>query len=178
MNVVLKMIALQKLGNKLGQWFDQHVSQRRQNPLMGSKCFQVGFSLLEMVIIIAILGVLSAVAVGNMSTTSEVRDASVVQAAQAVLQQVIAQGSTRRDTSPAVLLTSQRANIINAANMLAQSRQDMRFSDSSPNFRLTITSSGRTATFSVSATGDVTLQPLNASQWVDYTVTNGVITKR
>lgn len=173
------MIALPKYGQKLaGQLLGLFGNHQAQLAQAQKRRFKAAFSLLEMAIVIAILGVLSAVALTNMSTTSEARDAGAVQSAQAVLQQVIAQGATRRDTSPTDLLSNQRANIINAANMLLQNSQSMRFTDTSPNFRLTIMSSGRTATYSVSNTGDVSLQPLNASQWVDYTVNNGVITKR
>src|SRR5690349_20973955 len=105
------MIALPKYGQKLAdQLLDLFGHLKARTAFTSKRRYKTAFSLLEMAIVIAILGVLSAVALTNMSSTSEARDASAVQSAQAVLQQVIAQGATRRDTSPTDLLSNQRAN--------------------------------------------------------------------
>ncbi|MEB3287242.1 MAG: hypothetical protein VKJ04_07035 [Vampirovibrionales bacterium] len=136
-----------------------------------------GFTLLELCVIFGIVAVLSAVAIGNWATTTEVRDAAAVQSGQAALQQVISQGSTRADTSPANLLASQRNNVLTAANLLMQNRRELVFSNAAPNVRLSITTSGRWANFSVDADGNVVLQALSAD-WTDFTVDNGVITRR
>jgi len=145
----------------------------------------VGFTLIELCIVICLLGILAAFGFTTWLSSDEMRDAQMVQSAQAALQQVISQGATRMDTSPSAILanTALRTNVITAVNTLngvgptSTATDRVMFSDANPNFLMRITSTNRTATYRVDpATGNVSL--LTISGFTTFVQNNGVIQRQ
>jgi type II secretory pathway pseudopilin PulG len=149
-------------------------------PIMTKKKAVQGISLIEIGMVIAVLAIISAFAMVSFGNTGEVRDASMVQSAQASLQSIISQGAVRMDTKPydldaAMVLTAIRANIGERGTV----NQGVTFTSPGPHsYTMTIRGSQRSATFDVSTTGDVRLRsPLN--NFPHYQVdANGIIQKR
>lgn len=139
-----------------------------------------GISVIEVAMVIGILAIISVFAVVSFGNTSEVRDASMVQSAQASLQSIISQGAVRMDVKPydlneAMVLTAIRANI----GERGTTNRGVTFTSPGPHsYTMTIGTSQRSATFDVSTTGDVRLRsPLN--NFPHYQVdANGIIQKR
>jgi hypothetical protein len=129
-----------------------------------------GFNLVELTMIIFTISLLAAFAVVSFGNTSEQRDATMVQSAQASLQSIVSQGSVRMDTRPdqlptsAVLMAVQSAVGENGGN-----NSGVHFTNNGGNqYTMTIDSSGRAATFDISTSGDVRLIGLNS--FPNYTV--------
>lgn len=144
-----------------------------------------GFTLLELGIVICLLAILGAFGITTWLSSDEMRDAQMVQSAQAALQQVISQGATRMDTSPSTMLanTALRTNVITAVNTLngvgptASATDRVSFTDANPNFTMRINSTGRTATYRVDpATGNVSLMTIGG--FTTYVQNNGVIQRQ
>lgn len=139
-----------------------------------------GFTLIELAIAIAIIGLLAAFAFLSFGTAGEDRDAAMVQASQASLQTVVSQGATRLDVTPKVLRDQYSAAILSAiqATVGQNNSQDagVQFTQSSGQFTMTIPKSGRTATFTITDAGEVQLTNLS-SKFTGYKPVNGVIQK-
>ncbi len=138
-----------------------------------------GYTLIELAVVIAVLGILTAFAVVSFGNTGERRDATMVQAAQANLQSIISQGSVRMDTRPDQL----PANMVLTAIQMAvgeqgASNQRVRFTSAGNQYTMSLDESSRSATFDVTNTGDVRLIGLN--NFPNYVVdrTNAVWTIR
>jgi prepilin-type N-terminal cleavage/methylation domain-containing protein len=139
-----------------------------------------GFTLIELAIAIAIIGLLAAFAFLSFGTAGEDRDAAMVQSSQASLQTIVSQGATRMDLSPQALRDSHPQQILLAVQaaigQTAGKNADVQFSLSGTNFVMTIPKSGRTATFTITDTGEVQLTNLS-SNFTGYKPVNGVIQK-
>ncbi|HEY9746449.1 MAG TPA: prepilin-type N-terminal cleavage/methylation domain-containing protein [Oculatellaceae cyanobacterium] len=141
-----------------------------------------GFSLVELTMVIAIVLILAAFAVVSFGNTDEVRDASMVQSAQASLQSLISQGAVRMDKKPYDMAKEDALAILTAiqANVGEGSGKDqgVKFSLAGDRqFGMTI-GDKRGAVFEVLQSGDVRLKSL--SNFPNYMVdpNNGVIKKR
>jgi prepilin-type N-terminal cleavage/methylation domain-containing protein len=138
-----------------------------------------GFALVELVLTIAVIAILAAFTVTSFGDSSEVRDAALVQSAQAALQSIVAQGSARMAMTPATLRDSYSGSVLNALkasfNTTGTTYTSVQFTPSGNDFIMTIPSSGRSATYSISTSGDVTLSGL--SNFTTYEKLNGVIGK-
>src|SRR5262249_51816762 len=133
---------------------------------------RAGYTLIEMAIVIAILGILAGFAIVSFGGSGETRDASMVQSAQASLQTLVSQGAVREDVRPdslssSAILTAIQANV----NQIGSADQGISFaSPGAKQFTMTIKNSGRSATFDISSNGDVRLIGLNKFQ--NYQVDN------
>lgn len=141
-----------------------------------SRSAKRGFTLIELAVTIAVIAILAAFAVTSFGNSSEVRDAAMVQSAQAALQSVVSQGSARMDLPPDQLNSASVLNALRASfNTNGATNSSVQFTASGNNYVMTIPSAGRTATFSIGASGDVNLSGLN--NFTTYQVQNGLITK-
>ena len=139
-----------------------------------------GYSITELAMILAIIAMLAAFGLVSMSGMGEQRDASMVQSAQASLQSIVSQGATRLDVSPKELRDNHSAQILlaiqSAVAETAGGGGGVTFVNSGGKFTMTITSSGRQASFIISDNGDVNVKDL--SKFSDYKVNNGIIVKQ
>jgi type II secretory pathway pseudopilin PulG len=138
-----------------------------------------GFTLLELAVIFMIVGLLATFAVISFGGTDEQRDASMVQSAQASLQTIVTQGSTRLDVTPKELRNTKSDAIRFAMqDMLGQSGSQsagVEFETQGSDFVLTIKGSNRKAYFTITDTGDVELR--DVSNFTLYKAQDGIIKK-
>lgn len=150
----------------------------KQNQTKRSKPAK-GYTMVELAMIILIIGMLAAFGVVSMNGLGEQRDASMVQSAQASLQSIVSQGAARLDVTPKELRDNHSAQILlaiqSAIGQNGSNNGGVTFANSGGTFTMTIDSSGRQASFSVSNSGDVNLVDLK--KFTVYKVDNGVIDK-
>jgi prepilin-type N-terminal cleavage/methylation domain-containing protein len=117
-----------------------------------------GFTLLELVLTIAIVAILAGFALTSLRSLDEVGDATTVQSIQTSLQAMVAQGADRLDI-PADQVP--QAAVITALSLSPNASTNglsMRAGGSAGQYVLTINASNRTATYRVLSNGDVTLE--------------------
>jgi prepilin-type N-terminal cleavage/methylation domain-containing protein len=131
---------------------------------------QTGFTFVELALVIAVLAVLSTFAIASFANGDEIRDASMVQAAQGSLQSIVSQGSIRMDQRPdqldsGAILTAFRTVLGQSS---ATSSSSVQASVNGGIYTVTIPARNRSATFQVASNGDVMLIGLN--NFPSYTV--------
>jgi prepilin-type N-terminal cleavage/methylation domain-containing protein len=152
---------------------------------------RAGYTLIEMAITIALLGILAAVSIPNFMSMNESRDARMVESAQSTLQQVISQASNRRDVSPGCLMGSQTCCPIPAAcsmnhmrpqiqaaviNSIDPTQGRIQFTvPSATSATMTIVSTGRTATYTIDPAGNVSLANTGLGGFTRFQALNGGI---
>lgn len=142
------------------------------NSLKTTRVSKPGYTIIELALVIMVLAVLAAFAVVSFGNTSETRDASMVQSAQASLQSIVSQGSVRMDVRPADLnsaavLTAIKTTVgeSNTAN------RGVTFTAAGRVYTMSIPGSKRKAVFEIDAqTGDVKLTGL--TNFPNYKVDN------
>lgn len=157
---------------------------RKSNPAMKSRSVKSlvvkGYTLIELAMVIAIVGVLTAFGLVSFGNMDEQRDASMVQSVQASLQSIVSQGAARLDIRPADFQNAQLDAVLMAAQGLVArqaANNPVNITRSGRTFTLTIPSSGRGAQYAVDANGNVNLVPNSLQNFATYTVQNGVIQK-
>lgn len=151
------------------------------NPSTKTSRASLGFTLIELAMVILVIAILSAFALVSFGNTGETRDASMVQSAQASLQSLISQGAVRMDKKPYELdeqsvLTAIRASV---GDISGSQNMGVTFTSNAPKqYTMTIGKSKRGATFEVTLTGDVKLKALNNFQHYKVDPGNGIIQKR
>lgn len=149
----------------------------RFSPAFTARRASSGYTLLELALILAVIGILAAFGVTSLGNLAEERDARMVQSAQASLQSIVSQGSARMDVTPRVLRDTQANAILGAIQdvMGENANSSVTFLRSGGRFVMRITPSGREAIFEITNTGDVQLTDLR--KFTVYEVENGVIGK-
>lgn len=135
-----------------------------------------GYTLVELAVTIAILGLVSGFAIIRMDGLLESRDASAIQAAQAALQQVISQGSTRMDVAPAALDPDIVRDATQDYLMQNSGVTAVNFSTSGTNrYTLNLSSSTRSAQYQVQNDGQVDI--ISAPGFNHYSIQSGKLEK-
>lgn len=141
---------------------------------------QSGYTIMELAMIIAIVGILSAFAMVSFGNLGEERDAKMVQAAQAALQSIVSEGAARLDIRPADFGDDQFQAVLLAAQASIGQRVgtnsgEVLLSRSGRTYTLRITKSGRQAVFNLTTTGNVNLSRVD--NFGSYVASNGIIQK-
>lgn len=122
---------------------------------------QRGYTLIELAMIIGIMGMLAMFGVMSFGGLNEKRDAQMVETVQADLQSIVSQGMTRMDVNATQLMSTYSANVLTAVQaVIGQNGGNdlgITITNAGNQYTMTITKSQRTATYSVSNTGDVNL---------------------
>lgn len=126
---------------------------------------QTGFTLIELALVLAVIGVLTAFAVLSFGSKQEYRDAAAVQSVQGSLQSIVSQGSIRMDQRPSDLDANSVLTALQMSlNQNASTSDGIRASVSGTTYTITIGkgANARTASFQVDSTsGDVQLTAIN-----------------
>lgn len=145
---------------------------------------QQGYTLIELVMIILIVGMIAMYGIITFGNTREQRDASMIQSAQASLQAIVSQGATRFDIRPEDLPTNSAGlnAVITAINgnlgSAGGQTGEVFFSAGQYPFRLNFSNSDSWATFQVQPSGDVVLVSVSANLTLKgYQIQNGVLVK-
>jgi prepilin-type N-terminal cleavage/methylation domain-containing protein len=137
-----------------------------------------GFSLIELAIVIGIVAIMAAVGMLSFGNSAEDRDAAMVNMAQSTLQSVVAQGSTRKDVTPATLRDNHAAEILKALkasfNTTSTSSANIQFTTTGNQVLMTIPGMPRTATYDISDTGNVTVIGIS-NNFTKHTLQGGVL---
>jgi prepilin-type N-terminal cleavage/methylation domain-containing protein len=140
-----------------------------------------GFSLVELAMVMIVIAVCAAVAVGFFGMNSEARDAAMVQSAQSIAQNTIAQGATRVDVSPVELLNTRAANVQAAIQRALMenngNNNGVRITLNGRTITLTIAASQRSAVYTVQDTGNLQLTGLSPT-FTRYIIRDGNIAKQ
>jgi prepilin-type N-terminal cleavage/methylation domain-containing protein len=147
---------------------------QRATPLVGNSLTrplssQSGFTLIEIAMVIAVVGILSAFAFVSFGNADESRDATMIQAVQGSLQSIVSQGAIRMDQRPdqldsSAVLTALRSTL----NQDTDTSGSIRASASGGTYNINIPQKNRSATFNVASNGDVQLTGL--SNFTRYSV--------
>lgn len=143
------------------------------NSLKTTHASKSGYTLIELALVIMVVAVLAAFAVVSFGNSSETRDASMVQSAQASLQSIVSQGSVRMDVRPADLNSAAVLTAIKSTvgESSSTANRGITFTAAGRVYTMTIASSKRKAVFEVDAqTGDVKLTGL--TNFPNYKVDN------
>lgn len=108
-----------------------------------------GYTLIELAIVIGVIGILAAAAF-TVIRNPESRDADLLMAAHASLQNIVSQASTRQDRPPSYIMSTMNATTVNALNdTLSRNNSELSVTGGGGSVRVTINSTGRWANFQV-----------------------------
>lgn len=137
-----------------------------------------GLTLIELAVTIMMVLILSGVSLVTFVDVLESGDATLVQSTQAVLQTTLTQAASRLDVNPLTLSQGTGGfngqNVVNACRVSVPQRANLIWTGG-VNYQLDIPGRGRSATYSVTNTGDVVVQGLDGFQ--KYVIVNGVVQK-
>lgn len=157
------------------------IKQAMNKSTRANRMASKGFSLVELAMVMIVIAICAAVAVSSFGMNSEARDAAMVQAAQSIVQNTIAQGASRVDVSPVELLNTRASNVQTAIQraILENNGKNngVSITLNGRTVTLTITSSQRTAVYTVQDTGNVQLTGLSPL-FTHYTIRDGDIAKQ
>lgn len=108
-----------------------------------------GYTLVELAMVIAVVGILAASAFAVIRNP-ESRDADMLMAAHASLQNIVSQASVRVDRSPGYVMSTMNGTTVNALqDTLNRNTTGISVTGGGSSVRVTITSTGRWADFQV-----------------------------